>query len=101
MKDYTPPDLKQVELATVMQALSEPCRLTILRTLLAAPDGELACGDIPLDVSKATRSHHFDVLFQAGLIAKRPEGAKCMTSVRRAELQRRFPGLLALVERES
>jgi DNA-binding transcriptional ArsR family regulator len=50
-----------------------------------------------LDVSKATRSHHFDVLRDAGLISTRTEGTKCMTSLRRAELDKRFPGLLRLI----
>ncbi len=97
MKDYTPPALRDIPLTTVMQALSDPCRLRIMQALLAEASGELACGDIPLRISKATRSHHFDVLFNAGLIAKRPVGTKCMTSVRAVELERRFPGLLTLV----
>ena len=83
-----------------MQALADPCRVAIVRTLLTKPGGELACNEIPLDVSKATRSHHFDVLREAGLIFTRCEGTKCMTSLRRKELNRRFPGLLRLVAAE-
>jgi DNA-binding transcriptional ArsR family regulator len=78
-----------------MQALSDPCRIAIVRAL--AERGELACNEIALDVSKATRSHHFDVLRAAGLIHTRTEGTKCMTSIREAELDKRFPGLLSLV----
>jgi DNA-binding transcriptional ArsR family regulator len=62
-----------------------------------AERGELACNEIALDVSKATRSHHFDVLRDAGLIYTRTEGTKCMTSIRETELSKRFPGLLKLV----
>lgn len=97
MKTYAPPDLKDVSLTAVMQALSDPCRVRIVQALLAAEGGELACGDVPLRISKATRSHHFEVLFNAGLIAKRAVGTKCMNSIRRVELERRFPGLLDLV----
>ncbi|MEJ0001516.1 MAG: helix-turn-helix domain-containing protein [Verrucomicrobiota bacterium] len=97
MKKYSHPALKDIPLATVMQALSDPCRVAIVRALLAGRGRELACTDIPLDVSKATRSHHFDVLRDAGLIASRCEGTKCMTSLRRRDLDRRFPGLLKLV----
>ena len=92
--------LKDVTLAVVMQALSDPCRLAIVRALLAARARELACAEIPLKVSKATRSHHFDVLRDAGLIASRCAGTKCMTSLRRHELDRRFPGLLKLIARD-
>lgn len=98
MKPYTHPDLRDVSLPVVMQALSDPCRIEILRSLMEA--GELACGDIPLTVSKATVSHHFSVLREAGLILTRTEGTRCMTSVRRAELEKRFPGLLGLLLNE-
>lgn len=95
MKPYTHPDLRDVTLPVVMQALSDPIRIEILRSLMKA--GELACGDIPLTVSKATVSHHFSVLREAGLVLTRTEGTRCMTSVRRVELDKRFPGLLDLV----
>ena len=98
MKPYTHPDLRDVTLPAVMQALSDPCRIEILRTLMES--GELACGDIPLTVSKATVSHHFSVLREAGLVLTRTEGTRCMTSVRRAELEKRFPGLLDLLMAE-
>ena len=78
-----------------MQALSDPCRIVVNRAL--AEGGELACNEIALDVSRPTRSDHFDVLRAAGLIFTRTEGTKCMTSLRQAELDRRFPGLLKLI----
>ena len=95
MKVYSHPSLNQVELATIMQALSDPCRIAIIRAL--ADGRELACNEIGLDISKATRSHHFDVLREAGLIFTRAEGTKCMTSLRKPELEKRFPGLLRLI----
>jgi DNA-binding transcriptional ArsR family regulator len=95
MKCYSHPVLREVALADVMQALSDPCRIAILQAL--AERGELACNEIELDVSKATRSHHFDVLRAAGLIYTRTEGTKCMTSIRETELNKRFPGLIKLV----
>jgi DNA-binding transcriptional ArsR family regulator len=95
MKVYSHPSLNRVDLATVMQALSDPCRIAIIRAL--ADGGELACNEIGLNVSKATCSHHFDVLRNAGLIFTRTEGTKCMTSLRKAELDKRFPGLLKLI----
>ena len=98
MKVYSHPSLNQVELVTVMQALSDPCRIAIIRAL--AYGQELACNEFALDLSKATRSHHFDVLREAGLTLTRTEGTKCMTSLRRAELDKRFPGLLKLIAKE-
>ena len=100
MKAYAHPAARDLKLAGVMHALSDPVRLAILRALLRAPDGELACHEIPLQVVKATRSHHFAVLREAGLIFTRTDGTKCMTSVRMREIERRFPGLLDLVAKE-
>lgn len=100
MKAYHHPSLEMIPLAAVMQALSDPCRLTIVRALLRKVSCELACSEIPLDVSKATRSHHFDVLRDAGVIFTRCEGTKCMTSLRKKEFNKRFPGLLKLVAAE-
>jgi len=101
MKAYPHPDLDRLPLATVMQALSDPCRIAIVRTLLEAGGRELACGEFDLGVSKATCSHHFDVLRSAGVVASRVEGTRCMTSLRRDEIDERFPGLLALVAGET
>ena len=101
LKRYSHPVLKDVTLAVVMQALSDPCRLAIVRALLEARGRELCCADIPLQVGKATRSHHFDVLRDAGLITSRCEGTKCLTSLRRRDLERRFPGLLKLIGRDT
>jgi len=97
VKTYTHPELKDISLATVMQALSDPCRIAIVHELLQADGRALACNEVPLDISKATRSHHFEVLRDAGIIATRVAGTKCMTSLRTTELNKQFPGLLKLI----
>lgn len=97
MNTYTHPALRDVTLPTVMQALSDPCRISIVRELLKADGRPLACNQVRLSVSKATRSHHFEVLREAGIIFTKMEGTKCLTSLRTAELNQRFPGLLKLV----
>jgi DNA-binding transcriptional ArsR family regulator len=89
--------MRDVELPAVMQAMADPCRLAIVRQLLQSKGRALACNEVELEVAKATRSHHFEVLRAAGIIFTQMDGTKCMTSVRRAELNKRFPGLLKLV----
>ena len=96
MKVYEHPDLVSISLPVVMQALSDPCRLSIVRELLDQ-GRPMACNQVPLEISKATRSHHFEVLRNAGLIRTEVEGTKCMTSLRKEEVEGRFPGLLELV----
>jgi DNA-binding transcriptional ArsR family regulator len=89
--------MSDVSLHAVMQALSDPCRIAIVRDLLRANGHALACNEVRLTISKATRSHHFEVLRAAGIIFTEMEGTKCMTSLRRRELNKHFPGLLKLI----
>lgn len=99
-KSYKHPAMREVALRDILAALADPCRMAIVAALLRE-NRCLACNEVPLEVSKATRSHHFDVLRDAGLIATCTEGTKCKTSLRREELEERFPGLLALLLAES
>jgi DNA-binding transcriptional ArsR family regulator len=90
-----PPDLAEVDVVTVLQALSDPVRLEIVRQLSrCGKEGEMACGQIELEVTKSTTSHHLKTLRCAGVIVQRDEGTRRYTSLRRDELERRFPGLL-------
>jgi DNA-binding transcriptional ArsR family regulator len=98
MKSYAHPQMGDVMLVEVTQALSDPCRLAIVKALMHGDGCELACNEIPLKVSKATRSHHFEVLRDAGLIQTRVEGTKCLSSLRKKEFNKRFPGLLKAIK---
>jgi len=81
------------DLTTVLQALGDPVRIAIVRSL-AQTDGARACGSFYLPVAKSTLSHHFRVLREAGLIEQRCEGTRKLTSLRRADVNAVFPGLL-------
>jgi DNA-binding transcriptional ArsR family regulator len=91
------PELDAIELADVLHALSDPTRLEIVRGLDA--DGERQCGSFDLGLTKATRSHHFKVLREAGLTFTRLEGTARYVTLRRAEIDAKFPGLLDAVTR--
>src|SRR3954451_20932774 len=86
---------KELTLATVMAALSDPMRVAIVRQL--ANEGERTCGTFDLGISKATRSHHFRVLREAGLTHTRAEGTHRHVSLRREAVDARFPGLLSAI----
>jgi DNA-binding transcriptional ArsR family regulator len=89
------PDLREVDVSTVLHALSDPVRLEIVRQIVAAEqEGELTCGQLDLRVGKSTCSHHLKTLAAAGVLAEREEGTRKHLSLRRAELDRRFPGLI-------
>ena len=91
------PHADEIELVDVLHALSDPVRLHIVRELAAG--GEQACGAMPLPVSASTRSHHLRILRDAGVTVTRVAGAQRMVSLRRADLESRFPGLLDAVLR--
>lgn len=86
-----------VSLQTALEAVTDPVRRHILRQLAEVPDWTLACGRFDLPVGKATRSHHFAVLREAGLIEQREAGTRRLNRLCREEFDARFPGLLALV----
>jgi DNA-binding transcriptional ArsR family regulator len=92
MKTILQPSTAAISLPGVMGALSDPVRVAIVRALAAK--GELVCGTLELGVSKATRSHHLRVLREAGVTHTRVEGTRRYVSLRRDDLEDRFPGLL-------
>jgi DNA-binding transcriptional ArsR family regulator len=85
-----------LELTAVLHALSDPMRLTIVAQL-SEDDAPRACGTFGLPVSKSTSSHHFRVLREAGVIEQFEQGRHRMSTLRRADLDTRFPGLLGSV----
>ena len=89
------PARDELELGAVLHALSDPVRLRIVATL--AVDGARTCGSFALPVTKSTCTHHFRVLREAGVIAQRAEGTTRLNSLRRDDLDARFPGLLDTV----
>jgi DNA-binding transcriptional ArsR family regulator len=90
------PDIAGITLQQVLEALVDPVRRQIVRELHAA-DEALRCGVIDLPVSKSTATHHFNVLREAGLIRQYYVGTSRMNALRRDEVEKAFPGLLALV----
>jgi DNA-binding transcriptional ArsR family regulator len=90
------PQRSELELASVLHALSDPQRLRIVRTLAEDPEPR-PCGTFGLDVSKSTATHHFRVLREAGVIEQRTDGTAKYNSLRRDDLDARFPGLLDAV----
>lgn len=95
--DVTQPDL--TDLPTVLAALADPVRLATIRLLVVG--GESCCSvvqeTLATECSKSTMSHHFKVLREAGLTRTRVEGARRYLSVRRDDVDARFPGLLDAV----
>jgi DNA-binding transcriptional ArsR family regulator len=101
MDRFIHPNLKDVPLASVLHALSDPTRLAIVRRLNddgQRKGGGLACNcAVAEDLPRATVSNHFNVLRASGLIESRKEGTRVVNCLRRADIDARFPGLLDAV----
>jgi len=96
--EHTHPD--QVALETALAALADPVRLGIVRELAGSADWSRTCGSLDVPIGKAALSHHLGVLRAAGILEQRDAGTKRVNRLRRAEFDRRFPGLLDLALRE-
>jgi DNA-binding transcriptional ArsR family regulator len=96
LKNLEHPHRDEFDIAAVLHALSDPMRLHVVR-VLAREGAERPCGTFNLPVTKSTASHHLKVLREAGVIRQRHAGTLKLTSLRREDLDTRFPGLLEAV----
>jgi DNA-binding transcriptional ArsR family regulator len=87
------PAREEIRIEQVLQALGDPVRLVLVRALAQVREG-VACGAVPLPVTKSTRTHHLRILREAGVITMRAEGTRRLASLRRADLDALYPGLL-------
>ncbi|MFC3803555.1 ArsR/SmtB family transcription factor [Cohnella sp. GCM10012308] len=95
MKPLFHPDTADIQLSSVLYALSDPVRLMLVYKL--RQNGERACGDIELPIAKSTVSHHSRTLREAGVVRTRAHGTQRLLSLREEDLEARFPGLLNAV----
>jgi DNA-binding transcriptional ArsR family regulator len=90
---FVHPDPEQIDLSAVLHALSDPQRRGIVAEL-AASEVPRPCGSFAPSISKSTRTHHFRVLREAGLVEQWKEGTSKMSRLRRDDIDAKFPGLL-------
>ena len=86
------PARDDIKLLDIFYALSDPTRQSIVKEL--AEKTVLNAKNFELGVAKSTLSHHFKVLRESGLTQTRMSGTMCFVSLRREDLDARFPGLL-------
>ncbi len=94
------PHIDDVTVAGILHALSDPVRLGIVSKLLLSPAG-MNCTQttqkLKLAMAKSTCSQHYRILREAGLLMSERKGVDLSSRVRAAELDARFPGLLASI----
>jgi len=96
MDDGVEPAAADIQLLPVLTALADPHRLAAVR--FVAQRGESWCAQVieeaGLPMTKPTFSHHLRILREAGIVTKRIQGTKGYMSLRKADLDSRFPGLI-------
>lgn len=89
------PDPDQISLPTVMAALGDETRLAIIGCLARWDDaGGLVCGQLGNLCSKTNLTYHVAKLREAGVVHVRPEGTRRRVTLRRDDLDSKFPGFL-------
>lgn len=96
MRQLDHPKAEEISLTAVLGALSDPVRLSIVRSLSSGRECSSSAFDCA--VANSTLSHHLKVLRLAGVIQHRKEGTRCFVSLR-PDLEAAFPGLLASILR--
>jgi DNA-binding transcriptional ArsR family regulator len=87
----------ELKLESILYALADPVRLEIVRRL-AEGNCPLKCSAAaPEHLPKSTMSHHFQILREAGLINSERRGTEVVNALRCAEIDARFPGVLATI----
>lgn len=95
------PSTDDLDLATVLRTLGDPVRLEIVGLL--ADGEELSCSALQqeLGIPVSTGSYHLRLLREAGVTRTRADGTLRYISLRREDLDSRFPGLLDSVQADA
>ena len=91
-RQFHHPAVEDITIDGILYALSDPTRRSIIAKLstCAGINCSQACQELP----PSTVSHHHRILRETGLIRSEKKGVEVINSLRRADVERRFPGLL-------
>ena len=95
------PEVESFDLATIMRALGDPVRIEMVRQVDA--EGEILCTDLydRLGLPASTGSYIHRQLREAGVTRSTAAGTSRIVTVRREDLESRFPGLVDVILRDA
>jgi DNA-binding transcriptional ArsR family regulator len=100
MRPLFHPSIEDVTVEAIMHALSDPVRVAIFAEIAGASCPQ-NCSDFvnisQRTIPKSTLSQHFKALREAGLIRGERQGVEMRNTSRCAEIDKRFPGLIAAI----
>jgi DNA-binding transcriptional ArsR family regulator len=95
--ELTHPQVDDLEVGSVLLALADENRRRVVAELAERPGEERLCASFDLPVGKSSRTRHWRVLREAGLVYQRDAGNGLYMRLRKDDLDRRFPGLIQAV----
>ena len=100
MKPLLHPAVEDLTVEALLHALGDPVRVAIFADIVGQQCTQncstfLSVGDHP--IPKSTLSQHFKILREAGLIRGERRGVEMHNTSRCAEVDARFPGLIAAI----
>jgi DNA-binding transcriptional ArsR family regulator len=100
MKPLFHPSIEDVTVEAIMHALSDPVRVAIFAHIAGASCPQTCSNFVNINaksIPKSTLSQHFKALREAGLIRGERQGVEMHNTSRCAEIDKRFPGLIAAI----
>lgn len=100
MRPLFHPSIEDVTVEGILHALSDPARVSILAQLASADCSQTCSHFLRLDekqIPRSTLSQHFRILRDAGLVRAERKGVEMRNTSRCAEIDKRFPGLVAAI----
>src|SRR5258705_4629806 len=100
MRPLFHPSVEDVTVEAILHALSDPVRVTIYADVVGASCSQNCSNFLKVSekaIPKSTLSQHFKALREAGLIRGERVGVEMRITSRCAEIEKRFPGLVAAI----
>jgi DNA-binding transcriptional ArsR family regulator len=100
MRPLTHPAIQDVTVEGILHALSDPIRAAIFADIAGSNCSQNCSSFLETgerSIPKSTLSQHFKALREAGLIRGERRGVEMQNTSRCAEIEKRFPGLLAAI----
>src|SRR5229473_8533824 len=100
MRPLFHPSVEDVTVEGILHALSDPVRVDIYADIVGSECSQNCSNFLNVSqkaIPKSTLSQHFKALREAGLIRGERIGVEMRNTSRCAEIDRRFPGLIAAI----
>ena len=100
MRPLVHPPVEGVTVEGILHALSDPIRVAIYARIVASDCPQSCSNFLKLSehgIPKSTLSQRFNILRNAGLIRSERRGGELHNTSRCAEIDTRFPGLIAAI----